>query len=1021
MSRDFMMGKKIKNPPREIITREHFKGQPSLNLKLPFNLSALTYLASNIDPLSFPDGLMWFLNNQKEKDQVINLFKFWSRLLGLNTVVNTFPENFFKFIAKDSPRGWLIGSSEHLALPLPEPSRLVNAILRLKPKEKINPTILLKLLDKLGYQPGPLNEPIGWYLKHGGLIEIGLTDDQILILEFTDNQIENLSRRSLITGLSEKIIEAVIPPLTIKPSPITHLADYLNKNQLLFCPPISKKFGGKLISRLTANPFQNGQSWLESTPLFAGRWEDIGRYINKELDSGFKIHLLTAEPVRTERLLKQTAKLVTIHSLSEEMVNQLDGFKDKLNNIIWLTDRNLTWQQKSYGTSFVYLPLDHLRRGDYLVHIDHGIGRFLNLVNEGIEHLKHDYFVIEYADRDKLYVPVENADRLSRYIGQPHPKLHRLHGMAWYQVTKKIKEDAGKVARELLELYAKRTMAKIVPWQKYAEEENLAAAFPWPLTSDQLKAWAEISSDLEKETPMDRLICGDVGFGKTELAVRAAFRSVLNGQQVALLCSTTILAQQHYDTFSKRLKSWPIKIALLNRLQDQSVIKTTVKQIANGQTDIIIGTHRVLSKDITIPNLGLLIVDEEQRFGVKQKEVLKKLKPSLRVLSLSATPIPRTLHITLSELRDLSLITTPPWGRKPIQTIFSPHDDKLIRQAINQELKRHGQIYYLVNRIAKIPATGARLQKIMPKIKIGVAHGRLPEKELAGVMHNFDVQKIDLLLATTIIENGLDLPNVNTLIVDDSENFGLSDLYQMRGRIGRNDKQAFAYFFFNHEASTPMAQKRLAVLAEAKELGAGMQVALKDMELRGAGSILGTEQHGQIAAVGLHMYSRLIAQAIEELKTGQPLPEIPEVTLRLPLEGKIDQSLVPDENERIKLYHKLANIRNRDELKSFPEELLKRPLGANPADMLFKNLITLLDLKLLAESARLTDVQCHPEGGVGNFEIKFARVTKAESIAQLLTAMTEWKFSTDILRAEHNLNNDDWINWLESSLILLGK
>ncbi len=1006
--------------PLTSINKGHFKRQSTLNLKLPFNLSALTYLALSIDPAAFPDGLLWFVNNQKEKEKVITLFKFWSRLLGKKTKFNTFPENFYSFFSCDQPRGWLIGSSEHLALPLPEPTRLASNVLHLKPAEKINPTVLLKLMDKLGYQPGPLNESTGWYLKRGGIIEVALGEENILVIEFEGNQIASLNYRSLVTNKNEPIQTAIIPPINLKPSPIIHLDDYLNKEQLLYCPPTNKKFGGKSITRLTANPFQNGEAWLESTPLFAGRYEDIKKYISNQTNDGFKIIILTEEPVRTERLLEDVAQQVTIQALSNDLSGHLEGFKNKLNNVIYLTDRNLTWHQKSYGTSFVYLPLDHLKKSDYLVHIDHGIGRFLSLVNEDTQQSKHDYFVIEYADSDKLYVPVENADRLSRYIGQAHPKLHRLHGSAWYQVTKKIKEEAGNVAKELLELYAKRTMAKIKPWQKYAEEEDLANTFPWPLTSDQLKAWAEIGADLEKETPMDRLICGDVGFGKTELAVRTAFRAVLNRKQVALLCPTTILAQQHFDTFSKRLMTWPVKIVLLNRLQDQASIKKAIADIASGEADIIIGTHRVLSKDITIPNLGLLIVDEEQRFGVKQKEVLKKLKPSLHVLSLSATPIPRTMHITLSELRDLSLITTPPWGRKPIQTYFSPHDDKLVRQAIVDELKRAGQLYYLVNRISKIPATIARLLKIMPKLKIGVAHGRLPERELAEVMHNFDVQKTDLLLATTIIENGLDLPNVNTLIVDDSENFGLSDLYQMRGRVGRNDKQAFAYFFFNHEASTPMAQKRLAVLAEAKELGAGMQVALKDMELRGAGSILGTEQHGQIAAVGLHMYSRLIAQAIEELKTGEPLPEIPEVTLRLPIQGRIDPSLVPSENERIKLYHKLANIRNHEELKSFPEDFLKRPLGDSEADTLLKNLLVLLDLKLTAESARLTDVRCHAEGDLGHFEIKFAQATKAESIAQLLTSMSEWKFSTDILRADYSLN-DDWIPWLNKSLILLGK
>ncbi len=633
----------------------------------------------------------------------------------------------------------------------------------------------------------------------------------------------------------------------------------------------------------------------------------------------------------------------------------------------------------------------------------------------------NDYFVIEYAENDKLFVPVENADRLSRYIGQPHPKLHRLHGTAWYQVTKKIKEEAGVVARELLELYAKRAVAKVDPWQSYAEEQELADSFPWPLTPDQLKAWAEISADLEREQPMDRLICGDVGFGKTELAIRASFRAVLNRKQVALLAPTTILAQQHFDTFSKRLARWPVKIAILSRIQEPATIKKIVNKIACGEIDIIIGTHRLLSKDINIPHLGLLIVDEEQRFGVKQKEILKKLKPSSHVLSLSATPIPRTLHLALSEIRDLSMITTPPWGRLPIATIFTPYDPEVIKEVVNRELKRQGQVYYLVNRIAKIPATLMRLQQILPKVKIGVAHGRLPEKYLAQIMHDFDTQKINLLLTTTIIENGLDLPNVNTLIVEDAETFGLADLYQLRGRVGRNDRQAFAYFFFNQKTSSPMAQKRLAVLAEAKELGSGLQVALKDMELRGAGSILGTEQHGEIAAVGLHLYSRLITQAIEELRTGQPLPEVPEVTLRLPLEGRISPELIPDENERIKLYHRLANIRSRDELKDLPEIILNRPLGKSEADQLLNNLLILLELKLLAEAARLTEVSCHPINGEGRFEIKFAQQTTAESLAQLLMSDPTWKFSTDVLRAEYSLQGRAWLEWLKHSLELLGK
>ncbi len=1002
---------------------QKFTTGDKLNLKLPFNLSALAYLAWHLKTDQFTDGIFWFVNDHREREQAAKLLTFWQHQLNHASAFCLFPEDFYKFQAAVNPRGLILGANDHLSLPLPEPKVLQSCLLQLKVGEKISPTNFLKLLTNLGYVTGPLSDNGGWYQKRGGFIDLAMNTAELIEIEFTANNISGLVKKSLITNQRTPIKKLTVIPLQLKPASYINIVDYLTDKCLLFCPTniIAQHLDNKLVQQLTANPFTEGQVWIESTPLFGGRWEEVQHFIQQEIINGFKVIILTREPIRTGRYLGKLATTCQIITVDEETGPLLTGFRNYLDKVTFLTDRNLAWQQRTWGSNYVYLPLNHLKRNDYLVHIDHGIGRFLSLSSEGIDGAKHDYFVVEYAENDKLYVPVENADRLSRYIGQPHPKLHRLHGSGWSQITKKIKEEAGVVARELLELYAKRTVAKMTPWQPYAEEQELSDNFPWPLTSDQLKAWAEISADLERELPMDRLICGDVGFGKTELAVRASFRAVLNRKQVALLAPTTLLAQQHFDTFSKRLSRWPVKVALLSRIQEPTVAKKTVTQIARGDIDVIIGTHRLLSKDINIPNLGLLIVDEEQRFGVKQKEVLKKLKPSLHVLSLSATPIPRTLHLALSEIRDLSMITTPPWGRLPINTIFTPYDPQVIKEAVTRELKRQGQVYYLVNRIAKIPATLMRLQQILPKIKIGVAHGRLPEKDLAKIMHDFDTQKIDLLLATTIIENGLDLPNVNTLIVEDAETFGLADLYQLRGRVGRNDRQAFAYFCFNQKTSSPMAQKRLAVLAEAKELGSGLQVALKDMELRGAGSILGIEQHGEIAAVGLHLYSRLIAQAIEELRTGLPLPEVPEVTLRLPLEGRVSPDLIPEENERIKLYHRLANIRSRDELKNLPEIIFNRPLKDTTEDKLLDNLLTLLELKLLAETARLTEVSYHHQNGVGRFEIKFAQQTTAESLAQLLTCDPTWKFSTDVLRAEYSITNKDWVTWLKRSLELLGK
>ena len=528
-------------------------------------------------------------------------------------------------------------------------------------------------------------------------------------------------------------------------------------------------------------------------------------------------------------------------------------------------DKILRKQLRSFG-------VDHLKNltpGDYLVHIDHGIGIF-----RGETAIKEKlYYLLEYApaktgaDPDKLFVPKDKAEKLSLYLGLQKPQIHRLSGNTWERAFKKASEDAEKLAQELLDLYAKRSVAKKAPYEKESiHQKEFEESFEYPETLDQEKAIAEIKKDLESEEPMDRLLCGDVGFGKTEVAQRAVFQAVDNGYQVAVLCPTTILSDQHFINFKKRFEKFPFKIAALNRFEPPQKQKEIIEKLKNGNVDIIIGTHRLLSKDIEFKKLGLLVIDEEQRFGVKQKEKLKKLRENVDILSLSATPIPRTLHLTISGLKQVSQINTPPFGRMPINTYVTGYDEDIIKKALEEEVKRDGQAYFLHNRIETIDKVLSNLKKLLPKVKFDIAHGQLGERSLRSVMQRFKNKEFDVLIATTIIENGLDIKNVNTLIVDDATKLGLAQAHQIRGRIGRHTKEAYAYMMYQEKSLSEDGMKRLDALEKYSDLGSGYQLAMKDLEIRGAGNILGKKQSGTINQIGLNLYCEILNEAIERLR-----------------------------------------------------------------------------------------------------------------------------------------------------------
>jgi len=602
-----------------------------------------------------------------------------------------------------------------------------------------------------------------------------------------------------------------------------------------------------------------------------------------------------------------------------------------------------------------------LTPGDVVVHVDYGIGIFRGLVTYRLEEEEREYLLVEYAGRDRLYVPVYQADRLSRYVGADEtvPALSRLGSADWGQVKAQARRAVEEVARELLELYAAREVAPghafgpDTPWQA-----ELEAAFPYVETPDQEKAIVEVKTDMERPRPMDRLICGDVGYGKTEVALRAAFKAVMDGRQVALLVPTTVLAQQHYTTFRHRLAAFPVTVEMLSRFRTPAEQAQVLEGLLSGAVDIVIGTHRLLQRDVAFKDLGLVIIDEEQRFGVTHKEQLKKMRTEVDVLTMTATPIPRTLYLSLTGVRDISIIETPPEERLPVATTVGPYDAQMVRRAILRELERSGQVFYVHNRVQTIEVARQRLARLVPEATVAVAHGQMRERDLERVMLRFVSGEIDVLLCTSIIESGLDIPNANTLIVEQAERFGLAQMYQLRGRVGRGARRAHAYFLYSPGRLSGDARQRLETIREASDLGVGYSIAMRDLELRGAGEVLGTRQSGQIAAIGFDLYTRLLARAVEELRArraGQPPPPEPldAIRLDLPLPVGLPPEYLPDTHLRLRLYRRLASLGDLKQIEEMEAELADR-FGPLPGPA--RNLMQQLRLKVLARQAGVRSV-----------------------------------------------------------------
>ena len=624
-----------------------------------------------------------------------------------------------------------------------------------------------------------------------------------------------------------------------------------------------------------------------------------------------------------------------------------------------------------------------LNEGDFVVHVNYGIGIFRGIQRVKAMGNERDYIKLEYADEEFAFVPIEQVNLVQRYIGSEGetPHLDRIGSKSWENRKNKVKKAVEDLAEKLISLYSRRKASRGFPFPKDGEWQTaFEAAFPYEDTPDQFTVSKEIKADMEKPVPMDRLVCGDVGYGKTEIAMRAAFKAVMGGKQVAFLAPTTILAEQHYETCVERFANFPIKIAQLSRFITPSEQKKIIAQLATGEVDILVGTHRIIQKDVIFKDLGLMIIDEEQRFGVKDKEKLKTMKANIDCLAMSATPIPRTLHMSLLKIRDMSLLTTPPQTRKPIETIVDAYTEERVAKAIRQEVERGGQVFYLHNRVESLDEIRRKLQQIVPEMMIDVAHGQMSAEELDDIFRRFKMGGFHILIATTIIENGIDIPNVNTIIIDRADMYGVSQLYQLRGRVGRSDRKAYAYLLYpENKVLSEVAMKRLQVISDFTELGSGFKIAMKDMEIRGAGNLLGKDQSGEVYSVGFDLYVKLLNEAVERLMNSENYEAQNEVLMELEYSGFIPDSYIPNLQTKMEVYKKIAGVQSKDELESMYLELEDR-FGPIPDEVY--SLLSLAEVRVIAKKLFISSLK--EKQGV--IQIEFSKVSdiKIDRVLKLI-------------------------------------
>jgi len=1002
--------------PVVLITKseqEEFKIQKLL--KDIWNTEAMVYPALRSDTLNRQE----FINNFQERLAV-------HQQMGRSGIVTLF-------------------SSRNLIEPLSVPA----TSLHITVGEQIYPTQLIGDLVALGFDRQTKVFQVGEIAHRGEILDIfPLSSEYPWRIVFSGNRIEQISAFDPIDGRRlESRTEIDIPALKIKNFAPT-LAEFLEDHRQDFLVVMdhtedilqslyevfmaSENVGlvslNKALDRLSLIKIEAIASSdskpisfeFIAPPIYASQIDRLTRDIKRYLHDGWSVGIVTDKTKSLTQILSEADIAVGTNPILLPAISAIGTISPLLKTVL-LTDEEIFAIVRELDTKTSAkqqrLFMADITRGDYIVHTDHGIGRLQDIQKITLNGVEREYLILEYAKGDKLYVPVDQIDKISKYVSVDghEPQLTRLSSQSWKRVISKIRKESHKFAKELLDLYAKRQLGSGISFDAdQTWEQALAESFVHQETPDQETVIGEILRDMENDRPMDRLLVADVGFGKTEVAIRAAFKAVTSGYQVAVLAPTTILVEQHYKTFTDRLKSFNTKVAALSRFKSKAEQAQIVVQTKLGEVDIVIGTHRLLSKDIKFKNLGLIIIDEEQRFGVAHKEKLKMLRSEVDVLSLTATPIPRTLNLALSGIRDISVIETPPTNRLPIITNVVPYGSNTIKEAIEREIKRSGQVYFIHNRVQTIDTVQHRLEQLMPEIKFVHAHGQMSERMLARIMQDFNSHKYDVLIASTIIENGIDNPNVNTLIVDDAGHFGLSQLHQLRGRIGRGKVQAYAIFMYNKGKMSERALERLKTIQDNTELGSGYNIAMRDMQIRGAGGVLSKQQHGHITAIGLSLYTKLINKAVEEMRAGRKI-DVSDVTIDLPVSAFLPIKFVDAESQRLKIYQTLGTIED-DKLLNDEFKQLEDNYGKLPTEV--TNLKKLLLLKLAALTTQLitaiTARNLNPSGLAPLYQItiQFTQPPKPKTLEPIIKLLPSLTIGEKDIKFSHTDLDSDWLEGL---------
>ncbi|MBN2096094.1 transcription-repair coupling factor [Candidatus Peregrinibacteria bacterium] len=1017
------------------------------------NISAKGYLVSDYINTQKPRNIFWLTNDNKDIYDLKNNLPFWSDYLTValdqlqqehqddyritETIIN---------LHQRRSRIYLLNYKD-INTHLPTHQELVEQGVVVTSGQEMRTVEFFNHLIQMGYQPSAdVTLKKGEYRRSGGVVNVFPPNAENLIkIEVDYEKVAGIWFYNQETKqLGEKLAKADFLPINVAGTSETTILDHLGSDDLLVIDDIDEQtdeFMGAMdktpAQKLFFTSFpQNDQPYFHLRYLSVLKYYSVFDLLNDlrdKIQRDWKINILTKRAKELATIFdEENIQFVTQNKLNAKVVivdaGDLEHVPTSFQNpelkIQLLTDKEIFNLKRSARTKTGQkINLDFLtglRVGDLVVHLDHGIGRFLGVDTKTIDDINREYLEIGYAENDRLFVPIDQADKISKYVGgeEHEPQLTRLGSVEWKNVSQKVKVETQKVAKELLELFAKRARVKGHNYGPDSEEQRrFEAQFPYEETPGQMKAIQDVKADMETDQPMDRLVCGDVGFGKTEVAMRGAFKAVQAGKQVAFVSPITILADQHYKTFLKRAEGFGTRIEMLSRFRSTKEQREIVERLRKGDIDIIIGTHRLFQPDVKFLDLGLVIIDEEQRFGVKQKEKFKALRSHVDILTLTATPIPRTLNLALNKLRDISTITTPPPGRLPIITEVRRYSDHLIVDAIQKEISRAGQVYFLHNRVETIESIAEKLRKMMPEIKFIVAHGKLNPADLEARILKFKNKEVDVLVSSTIIENGIDLPNANTLIVDDAENFGLAQLYQLRGRIGRSKTQAYAYFLYQARQLRLDAKKRLRAIVDASELGSGFQIALRDLEIRGAGDILGINQHGTIRVVGVNHFLRMLNKTIEDIQGGRGIEEKEEkqdVTIELPLEAYIPDKYIPDTKDKINVYQKLSSVTTLELLEEFKEDLVAE-YGQFHKQV--SNLFQVLKIKIFAKMAGIVHVKALTMGNGGKqIVLHLGPSVTAEPIVNLLKYNPKWLVSGDKLKIDMKELGFNWVEVLKKDI-----